>query len=52
MGLTIKEVKACSVIVKQGETQIELLKDKVEKFKSQNTKYQEAMTYRFREIEV
>eukprot|EP00347_Sterkiella_histriomuscorum_P002001 403369857 len=51
LGLTIKEVKNCTLVVKQGENQIELQKDKVEKFRIQIVKYQETMNFRFREME-
>ena len=34
MGLTIKEVKNCSSVVKSGENQIEVQKDKMDKFRS------------------
>ena len=52
LGLVIKEVKNFTVVVKQGENQIELMKEKIEKFRVQIMKYQEGLNYRFKETEV
>ncbi|CDW89678.1 UNKNOWN [Stylonychia lemnae] len=51
LGLVIKEVKNFTVVVKQGENQIEMMKEKVEKFRVQIMKYQEGLNFRFKETE-
>ena len=36
MALTIKEVKSCTIMAKQGDTQVQMVKESFEKMKSKN----------------